>query len=446
MGIFSYLIHGVDLASNTYNRLSSAYPRDEIRPIAASHDYQGVVTNQETLDTTSKRILDFAVEIISVNDETRTLMIKFWKTRSAQCLGLGIGGTGLAVAGFVGAVVAGIMLSGTVGLAVGVSLSLVAAAIASIVLSILGFHRMDQADKQRQAWQDPLPAYQAQRQKTQTEGFSHAFYNDLKGTLIHSEECHQLWVDWSNDEMFLYQQIQPDQNHTPDVLGKINRFFSHNPLDSDVMDYVFEGNRQPPKHIQDLRKTYQQIKASYSNIRSATQNKRGLFSGKKERLLSENEAKRAASLAPAVLFRDGMIAEANHQQTKEIRNIQNTYHQTLDQINQRFPNGSVSCEELVEKRKQIAEAEKAYGNNPIVFNANRDCRMKCDQAQLTYDSVAKPVNLNFDNLKRQIEEWAAGQIQKVNEGEDDQVSHFAKDVQGLAEAFVDEKVYIPSQT
>jgi hypothetical protein len=446
MGIFSYLIHGVDLASNTYNRLSPVYPLDEIRPIAASHDYQGIVTSEETLDTTSKRVLDFAIEIISVSDEPRTLMIKFWKTRSAQCLGLGIGGMGLAVAGFVGAVVAGIMLSGTLGLAVGVSLSLVAAAIASIVLSILGFHRMDQADKQRQAWQDPLPAYQAQRQKTQTEGFSHVFYENLKGTLIHSEECQQLWVDWSNQEMGLYQQIQLDQSHSPDVLGKINRFFSHNPLDSDVMDYVFEENRQPPKHIQDLRKTYQQIKASYSNIRSATQNKKSLFYQEKERLLSENETKREASLAPALLFKNQTLAETSHQHTEEIREIQNTLQQTLDQINQRFPYGRVSCEELVEKRKQIAEAEKAYENNPIVLDANRNYHIKCHEAKLTYDAVAKPINLKFDNLKREIEERAADQIQKVNEGEDGQVSHFAKDVQGLAEAFVDEKVYIPSQT
>lgn len=436
MSFIAYLKQGIQVGDNSYNRFNSIYPQDRAIALRASHQYEGKVTSQETRDQLSERILDQAIEVFTVTDEVRAPKLDFWKRRSVQSFRLGISGLGLTVGGTGSAIAAYSLLAGT--LAVAIPVAGGALAVTGVALAILGFYRSSQAEDQSQAWTDPLVAYQAHRQKALLVGFPHVLAHHLKGSLVHPEESLQLWREWSYREMSSYQQMPVESFPSSEVIGRIKKFFQNNPLAAEAMHYAFDGVASVPQNIQDLSRFYEQMKASYSNVRAEAAKARRKIEEERGQLIRQNEANRQAWLAPAQLVRESMKSEAHQQKWRAIQPFKNDLDRIITDINRRFSKGELDVQQ---KNNEMAKAQHNYHHHPIVRAAEQEYQAKCRKYELLYQLAAAPIHLKFDHDKRKIENWAENEIRKINEKENKEIGYFAKDVQGVAQAFVDRTNY-----
>lgn len=437
MGFAAYLREGVEIANNAFNRFDGIYQQDQAKAIQASHQYQGTVTHQEIQGQVSKRIVDNAVEVLTVTDDIRAPKLDFWNQRSVQSLGLGISGLGFTAGGAAGAAAAKTFIVGGTA-AVATPVAGVAVAVLGVAIAILGFYRYSQANEQYVAWQDPMAAHRAQRQRTDIEGFSYVFSHQLKGRLIHPEECRQLWFNWCDRDMPNYQQVNPERCYSPETVKQIKQFFKHNPLDVAAMEYAFTGVAPAPLNIQSLSTFFNQVKSAYSDVRAKAERERTKIDVERRRLIRQNEANREAWLAPAKLVRDSMNDEAYQRKLSQVKPYAATRDQKLHEIKQRFAKQEINLEE---KNQQEAQAERIYTSHPAVIQAEEEYRSKSRKYQLLYDIASAPINAKFDGKGREIEAWAARQTDKVNRREDKQISHFARDVQGIAHAYVNAANY-----
>ncbi len=440
MSFTAYLREGVSVANNFHNRFNSTYQQDQAIAIHASHQYKGTVTHSEQKAQVSKRVLDQAVEVLTVTDDIRNPQLQFWTQRSVQSLRVGVSGLVVATSGVAGVAAAKTCLVGTAAVAGPVAAG--AVVILGIALAILGFYRKSQANEQFEAWKDPLATYQAQRQRSGTLGFSYVFSHHLKNTIVHPEECRQLWNEWSDYLMPLYQDIQVGKANSAETVKRVKDFFESNPLDADAMEYAFANLAPAPQNIQDLAKFYQEMKLAYSDVRARAQIERNKIAQEEKKLLQRNEANRDAWLAPAKAVRDLMKQDALQKKENDVKALKVQLNQNLQSIKDQCIVKKLNSQT---RDELIAAAQQAYNNHPIVIKANQEYEAKCRKYQLLYEVASAPINLTFDNKKRDINDWAQRQTQKVNKQENKQISYFVQDVQGVAKAYVNTTAYNRAQ-
>jgi hypothetical protein len=436
MSFITYIKEGIGLANHAYDRFNPIYTQDQAKAITASYEYNGNVTASEITDTQSRRVLDKAIEIISVSDQMRAPKIAFWEKRSAQSLKLGIAAVGLSFAGTAAGIAAGTLLAETV--AIVAVVAAVAVVVAGVALTILSLYRRSQANGQYAAWQDPLQGYQVQRRQTQFRGFSHVFENGLKGTLIHPEENRQLWINWSNSFMPLYQQIRGEHSQFPDSINKIKQFFQNNPLDAAAMKYAFEGVEPAPENIQDLSVFYNQMKSAYSFVRDEAEKARNKIKGEKRELIRNNESQREAWLAPAKFVKEMMVEQARNEKSMVTKPFEVALDNSLAEIHRRFARKEISLEE---KNKLNSIARNDYHHHHLIIKSEHEYQMKVRKYQLLYELATAPINLKFDHNNNKIEKWAQKEIKKIYKKEDQKISHFAHDVQGVAQSYINMTTY-----
>jgi hypothetical protein len=437
MGFISYLREGVNIANQEHRRCNPIYQKDQAQVIGrATYQYDGKITSQEKNDRVYKCILDGTVEVLTVTNEVRSRQLDFWKQYKVYSLNFGISGLVLAAAGTISGIATKTLLVGS--LVVPTPVIGAAIAVVGVAFAILGFHRRKQAHKQYLAWQDPLPAYQAQRRQAGEIGFSHVFSHQLKGTLIHPNECHQLWEIWSQHTMSSYQGISVSHRYSPEVVPSIKKFFNSNPLDSQAIAYAFNNVKPVPQHIQDLSQFYQDVKRSYSDVRAKATSIKEEIRSEEAQLINKNEIERAVWLAPAQFVRDLWKQKAKDRQLEKIRLYHNAYQQQLYHIGHR----RISSQE---KREAENKAYHDYNQQPAVQEANREYDLECNRYDILYNIAVTPIHNKFNHNRGRIKNWADWQVRRINQQEDQQISDFAQDVREIAQAYRNVSVYNRSQ-
>jgi len=437
MSFTNFLINGINVADNSYNRFNHSFPQDKATVLSPTYEYKGAITRSEDSGNVFKRTLDNAVQVTTVTNHTRDAKLNFWDKRSFQSLILGIGGTALGIAGTAAAALTA---------SAATPIASVAVAVGGIALAILSFNRRHQANEQYKAWQDPIAKYQELRAKTLSGGFYHVYSHKLKNSLIHPQECRELYIDWAKTTMPKYQKLGVKNGYATPVTEDIKEFFKSNPLDADIVKYAFENVARPPEFVGRLSSFYTDLKIDYSGVRNkATVSKNKLYS-EKQHLINKNESQRQAWLAPAKISRNMMISNAKNEKSRQTQTQKLIFRNTIEQINRRFSNQRITQVTQNEKNQAIAAAKRNYDNKSIVSRARQDYRSKCIKYQCLYEIAAAPINLHFNNNDQKIKEWANYEIQKVNKKENRQINSFAGDVEGIAKAYVNASHYERIQT
>jgi hypothetical protein len=77
----------------------------------------------------------------------------------------------------------------------------------------------------------------------------------------------------------------------------------------------------------------------------------------------------------------------------------------------------------------------------IIKQANDEYHTQCRQYDDFYHIATTPIHLKFDHNRGKINAWANRQLKKIHEQENHQISYFARDVQGIAQAYLTASQY-----
>ena len=397
MSFSNFMING--LSGQQGIHLRSGYPADVVVANTGRAGFDGEEFWQE--DDAGKMVsIDSVVRVNTVSDQVRREERSIWKGHKKDCLILFsvtlIGGVAAAVAAVAASTVFPLML-GVVILASIVSFNLLG-------ISGFTFYRYVQSKDQHNQWKDPLPNLIEERKRVGVEGFGYAFRNQLKGKLVTNAEIQDLWHSQMEKTKLNLLGLIPGLsiNHAP----IIKEFFCSGLLSDQKLSYAF-SEEGIPQNIGFLSERYEALHAQYSQLKSMTeQMQRSIKNQKRESHLA-NDRQRDLQLAPWIRW-----FNVNYQQPLEREVV------------------------VLQTRSKGAYIFAGPSNDCDSYN---DLDPRFSQMQMVFDAMTAPIRELHARNQQQINDWANGELQNIQQNEDGQLGLFFNPIAQLVSQYIREE-------
>lgn len=403
MSFSNFMIHG--LSSNQTAHLRSQFPADVVVADQGRAGFDGEEFWDE--DATTKRAcIDSVVQVNTVCTEVREDERSFWKGHKETSILVFsvtlIGGVAAAVAAVVASSVFPPIL-GVVVLTSIVSFNLFG-------ISFFTLYRHMQAKGQYNEWKDPLPQLVEQRKQVGVQGFGYAYQQQLRGKLVTNSEVKDLWhADMEKIKMNFLGAV-PGLHSVQ--AQKVRNFFETEHLGQQKLAYAFQDGVTP--HLQYLSDQYQGLKTQYSEVRTITDRcKRSITVQQSERLRANNR-QRDIQMAPWIQW-----FNANYriplQQEREV------------QVLRTRGRGAVI----------ISGPSRGYRSSIGEYDA------RLAHMETVFEAMTAPIRALHAQNAQMINQWAAGELRTIQQGEDQQLTFFFNPICQFVSQYIREEVVQP---
>jgi len=389
MILIKYMTEGLNAEGGIHNRFNEKlFAKDSAKTDGSSSSaFEGKVTFSSEDKTI--RVIDKTINVISVSLKTRENKLVFWKKRKIEAFTIGVTSICLSTLSGGATLATLISLIGTFPLASASLLILfIGITVTAITLAVLSFHRRNQAGCQLKVWQDPLENFRQMRKNIKTDGYLYIYENKLKGTLAHLNEVEENFKNWANSFLKQYMTGSMDKN-------KIETFFNKkNPLEREIHGYI-----EPAQPLDHLITRFEVLKQEFQSLELDFDRKCEMIRTEKEKNLEKNELKHAEALKPSKSVLEQLLKNLDSQIDTELKNLP-----ILD-----------------EKSSTAIKIREKYDTLRQSYNS-------------FYEEWTKPINFNFDVLRKQIEIHVQKQIENAKDSSQI-LNYFSGQIQKLCKAY-----------
>lgn len=277
MSFCDYLMHGTGGAQAEH--LKSKFFEEQYAVVAQKGSFNGQTVTDEANDSFKTTTIDGVIQVRTVADSIRNDEKGFWNKQKTNCKILFSVTFATGLAGLVGSIVAAVLFS---------PLLTVAIVVGAISLAVLGgsfftLYRTIEAKGEEKQWSDPVAKLVKYREQAGLKGFNYAFDKQLKDRAVTGNELQEMW----------YVKMQSAQDaFTSGVDGiesvsatKIRQFFSEGVLGTEKLTYAFGDSI--PEDLQSLSKIYEALTEDFKTLGSVIKKRRREIEGKKREKLLE---------------------------------------------------------------------------------------------------------------------------------------------------------------
>lgn len=423
-----------------FNRHHPENPKDSVHVLRPTHQYSGKITHssQSPLVGSSKRHIDDAIVVSSVDERTRQAALEHFssltiqaakdqnartsdrnKARTATFLGTSFG-TGACYC------LAASLLNPLI------TVPVLAASTAAFILGATQWNRSSQAingialnkealQKQKDEWNDPIESIINQRRRAGTEGFQYVFNNNLKNSVVHPEEVSNLWT--RDFLKLLNNSIDPVKVFHDNILGQAS------------LQYAWDNTTPSPiqvgkttifaPQLHKMATLYQESAQAFRNFENKItkeftdiDNRRGdrintISLLRTQWLIPAERMFKLATLEAENLYKSGFNALVQ-QRDFEIAAIERAYHYVIqnpmdiDEVNYKTRLDTL-C------RNAIETARREFQRHPAVITIQRAYEKDQRMNTLLYNQSKLVVDNFFDEQVRQLNNEVSRAKQRVEQ-------------------------------
>ncbi len=382
MSFCNLLIHG--LGGQQQPHLRGNYAVDVVTANEGRSGFEGEDACVQD-DYVKSASIDSVVRVHTVSDPIRTDQRGFWRQQKSQSFSAFAVTFVIGVASAVAAVAAGAAFPPVLGVVVITSI----VSFSSFGFSFVSFIRLMQAKDQYKQWEDPLPKLIEQRKRAGTEGFSYVYGNQLKGRLVTRSEVQDLWhAQMEKTRSGFLTAVQGLDR----VRGmQVREFFQTGLLSREKLAYAF--SEEVPASLELLSDQYSGLQTQYKQVCRITEGyKRSLRNQQQERLWA-NDRQRDLQLQPWIQW-----FNANYR-------------------------------EPLERERHILVIEGRGHRGALVVAGAVDPRVReydnrLERLNAVFQSMTAPIYALHERNRQQINSWAEREMQRIDQGEDEQLSLF----------------------